>query len=259
MNRRLEGLLAARIPYAFALALLLVSGTLLGGALYEAANPAFERIVWLEHDGAAADGNLAIRRALFADGRFLALTSDGYRAGLMSHAETDEIFAAVRQSADSWLTSYDTPGVVGERIELKLEGPRGSSVDIANPATNLALPATLDRVLNLLASGDRALARVAFSPSALRFFARPVEGASDKLDGALPLGFPLNAAATPTGTVVSGTDLSILESLWTDLGARFAPSLAQRYVDVGGRTWRISWRLDLDALGQLRPAAAARQ
>jgi hypothetical protein len=252
----IRSVLVRRIPYAILLAILLVTGTLVGGALYEAANPGFQRIVWLDRDPTDQASAVAVRRALFADGRFLALTSDGYRAGLLDAATTGEIFAAVREASKSWKASYDVAGVVGARMEIELDGRATTRIEIANPDSNLAVPAELARVLRLLAAADRPIATVAFSPSSLRFTATQVQVGSDERVDVLPPGFPLTAAAQAGGVVITGTDLSIVGSVWTDINARLDPSQAHRVVEVDGQRWRIAWQLDVDAVGP-RPSAAA--
>jgi hypothetical protein len=244
-----------RIPYAILLAIALVAGALIGGAVHEAANPAFERIDWVEHAGADPAAGSALRRALFADGRFLALTSDGYQAGILPPALTDEIFATVRAGARAWRSSYEVNGVVGERIELAFVGPAGARIGIANPALNLELPLTLARVVRLLSAADAAVARLPFAPSSLRFSAEALSAPPDGPVEALPLGFPIADALRPGGVAVSGGDLAILQSIWTDLDSRLDPGHARRFVEVDGQRWRISWTLDLDAIGPL-PASA---
>lgn len=244
-------LLLHRIPYALLLALALVLGTLIGGAAHEAANPAFSRMTWLEYAGADVSGDSAIRRTLFADGRFLALTSDDYQAGILAPALTNEIFATVRAGARSWRASYETNGLIGERIELALDGPAAARVAIVNPAMNFALPTELGRVVRLLSMADASVARVAFVPSSLRFSAVSALGAADGPIEALPVGFPIAEALHPEGVAISGGELSILKSIWIDLDTRLEPGNAHRFVAVDGQTWRVSWALDLDAIGPL--------
>jgi hypothetical protein len=227
-----------------------------GGATFEAANPSFQRLVWLDRDPTDAASAVAVRRALFADGRFLALTSDGYRAGLLDTATTDEIFAAVREAVKTWRPSYDVAGVVGARMVLELDGQATTRIEIANPDSNLAVPPELARVLRLLAAADRPVAKVRFSPSSLRFTATAIQPSGGERIDALPPGFPLAAAALPGGVIVSGADLSIVGSVWTDIDARLDPSQAHRDVEVNGQRWRVSWQLDIDAIGS-RPSAGA--
>jgi hypothetical protein len=251
----LRWLLVRRIPYAILLAATLVVGTLIGGAAYEAANPAFERITWVEHAGADAAGGSSIRRSLFADGRFLALTPDGYQAGILASAATNEIFDTVRVGAKSWRSSYEANGVTGERIELALEGPAAGRVAIANPMMNFELPSDLGRVLRLLSAADASVARVAFTPSSLRFSAVVLPNAPDGPLEAVPLGFPIAAATRPGGVPISGGELAILKSFWTDLDTRLDPGHAHRFVEHDGQRWQISWALDLDAIGPLSPSS----
>ena len=253
----LQGLITRRVTYAALLAVALVLGTLVGGAAYETTNPPFDRIVWNDYEAADAAGDLAVRRALFADGRFLALTSDGYRAGVVEQTLADAIFATVRAGSPSWAPAYEAAGVAGERIELALGGRSTRSVVVANPMMNFALPADLGRVMRLLSAADRSVAAVAFVPSSLLFTAEPVTADANELLEALPVGFPIEAASRPGGVVVGGSELAILKSIWTDLDQRLEPGTAHRLVDVDGQGWRISWRLDLEALGPLTALGAA--
>jgi len=247
-------ILTNRISYAALLALALVVGTLLGGAGHQAANPQFDRIVWLEQDAAAETGDAAVRRVLFADGRFLALTSDGYRAGVVDAAQTTEIFATVRAAAGGWASSYDTQGPIGERMDLLLEGPGQVKVTIDNPSMNFGLPSELGRVLRLLSAADTSIARVAFVPTSLRFNAVPLTSGSSQPMDPLPFGFPLSDASSVSGVIVGGDELARLRTSWTDLDALLDPTNAHRVVEVDGQAWRISWKLDVDAIGQLSPA-----
>jgi hypothetical protein len=242
--------LARRLPFAVLLALALIVGTLLGGAIYESVNPGFDRIVWLERNGAAVNGDVAVRRALFSDGRFLALSADGYQAGVLSPEMTGEIFTALRNGAHAWSSSYETKGLVGERVDLELDGKAGARISIANPDMNLALPADLARVLRLLESADRSAARVPFAPSSLRFVAVPTDAATGPIE-AVPVGFPLAAAREPNGVVIGGADLALVGSIWRDLDTRLEPALAHRFIEVDGQRLRVSWSLDLDGIGQL--------
>jgi len=248
------GLLRRPAVFAVVLGVLLVIGTVAGGALYESINPSYDRVVWLEHDAADAAAPVAVRRALFGDGRFLALSDDGYRAGVLDQRTTDEIFAAIRAGASDWNVGYDAAGVTGERIELVLGGPTTKQVAVANPEMNLRVPADLERVLRLLSSADRVVASVPFIAGSLVFSATPLQGGSDSADG-LPMGFPLDAAKAPQGVAIGGADLAVVKAMWTDLDSRLEPSLAHRVVIADGRAWQISWRLDLDDVGRL-PASA---
>jgi hypothetical protein len=115
-----------------------VGGTLAGSATYEAAHPAFSQIVWVERSAAHPDEDQVLRRALFADGRYLALTDNGYDAGILEPTLTSEIFATARAEAGSWPESISTNGLVGELIDLELGGSEPRSIRIENPS-NLVL------------------------------------------------------------------------------------------------------------------------
>lgn len=251
-----RALLLRRLPYAILLAVALVGGTLAGGAIYESLNPPFERIVWLERASADDAGDVAIRRALFEDGRFLALYDDGYRAGVLDAGLTAEIFTTAR-SAD-WQATYPVDGIVGELVEIAFDGPTDTSVVIANPDMNVGLPDDLGRLLRLIESADRAISTLPFVPSSVRFIAAPMTGDTGEPIDPIPVGFPLESAARPDGVVVSGADLAVVGSIWTDLATRFEPGLAHRIVEAGGQHWRVSWRLDLDAFEPLAATGAAR-
>jgi hypothetical protein len=250
---RLGALIRRPVVYAALVGVLLVAGTLIGGALYESVNPGYSRIVWLERDGASTAGATAVRRALFADGRFFALTDDGYRAGVLDHVTTDAIFTALRAGVPGWRDSYDAAGVTGERIELLLDGTIPKRVEIANPGMNFGLPADLERVLRSLASADRTVATTSFTASSLVFSATAADGSGAAIDS-MPVGFPLAEAGAPSGVKIGGADLAIVRSMWTDLDSRMDPALAHRLVSVDGKTWQIAWRLDVDAIGPLQLA-----
>ena len=189
---------------------------------------------------------------LFADGRFLALTSAGYRAGIVDATTTAAIFDTARSGVHVWAPAYATRAVVGEQVELEFDGPHRAAISIANPAMNFSLPADLLRVMRLLTAADRSVASVPFSASGLHFWAVPVDVADTR--DPFPIGFPLAAASKPEGVVVAGSDLAILRSSWTDLDERLEPGLAHRFVEADGRLWRISWQLDITSVGGLAPS-----
>jgi len=245
------------VAYALIVALVLVGGTLAGGALYESANPRFERIVWIEQDAASPSANGAVRRVLFADGRYLALSEDGYRAGILDRQTTDTIFATVRTGAQDWHGTYDAAGVTGERIELAFGGRAARRVAITNPGMNPAVPDDLERVLRSLSAADRGVATTPFAVSSFVFYAARA-GQNAGMAETFPVGFPLTDAERPDGVTISGSDLAIVKSMWTDIDRRLEPADAHRLASLDGQTWQISWRLDVDGIGPLRTSAGAR-
>jgi hypothetical protein len=250
-------ILTRRLPFAALLAVVLVLGALGGSLAYETTNPEFTRIVWLEHDGARPDGDTAVRRALFSDGRFLVLAGDGtYRAGILDPGTTAEVFATVRGAARGWRTDYHAKGVVGEMIELQLLGAAPRQIQIANPDMNLALPPGLARVLRTLEATDRGVATVVFRAGAVRFQARAVDAADGPVEP-MPVGLTFEDIRQEDGLVLQGSDLALVESTWTDVDERFDPSLAHRFVSVDGHLWRISWSLDLESVGGLPTPGAS--
>lgn len=251
---KLGALSLGSVAYALIVAVVLVAGTLAGGALFESANPPFERIVWIEQDAANLTANGAVRRVLFADGRYLALSDDGYRAGILDRQTTDKIFATVRAGVRDWHGRYDAAGVTGARIELAFGGRAGRRVDITNPGMNPAVPDDLDRVLRSLSAADRGVATTRFEASSLVFYAARADQSSGTPD-TFPFGFPLTDAERPDGVTIAGSDLAIVKSMWTDIDRRLEPADAHRLVSVDGQTWQISWRLDVDGIGPLRTSA----
>jgi hypothetical protein len=246
---RLRLSLARPLPLALVTAVALVGGSLAGTAAYETSHPRPDRLVWIERDPIHPDADRVVRRALFADGRFLALTPNGYQAGILEPALTDEIFTTVSTGAGAWADEFDSPALLGELIDLELGGIGARRVRIENPATNYALPPTLARILLLFAAADRQIATVSFAPSALRFRAVAVADAGGSPVDELPTSFPLQAAASGFGTVIAGADLAVLMSVWNDLAQRLGPELSHRFVKSGDQLWRLAWTLDLDGVG----------
>ena len=230
-------------------ALALVAGSLAGTAAYETSHPRPDRLVWVELDPLHPDADRVVRRALFADGRFLALSPGGYQAGILDRPLTDEIFTTVSTAAGGWADEFDSPALLGELIDLELGGTGGRRVRIENPATNYALPPTLSRILLLFAAADRQIATVPFAPSALRFRAVAVADAGGAPVDDLPAAFPLETAAAASGAVVAGADLAVVIGVWSDLGQRLGPELSHRFVRSGDQLWRVAWTLDLDSVG----------
>jgi hypothetical protein len=248
-----------RIALALFAAIGLIGGTLAGGAVYGTTHPAYARIAWLDRDPTSSLTSPIVRRALFADGRFLALAADGYRAGILEPALTSEIFATASNAAPDWRPEYRTAAPLGELIDLQFDGSNPRTVRIANPTTNLGIPPALARVLLLLAAADRQIATVSFSATALRFWATRANNTDGAPIDSLPAGFPLPAAASAAGVVIGGSDLALVTSVWRDVDQRLLPGLAHRFVQVDGVLWRVAWTLDLDGVGQLSapgPAAA---
>jgi hypothetical protein len=251
-------ILTRRLPFAALVAIVLVLGALGGSLAYETTNPEFTRIVWLEHDGARADGDTAVRRALFSDGRFLVLAGDGtYRAGILDSGLTAEVFATVRSAAHDWRNDYGSKGVVGKLMVLEFRGAAPRQIQIANPDMNLALPPGLARVMRTLEAADRGVTTVVFRPGAVRFQARAVDAADGPVEP-MPVGLTFEGMRQPDGIVLQGSDLALLESTWIDVEERFDPSLAHRFVSVDGHVWRISWSLDLESVGGLPASGASR-
>jgi len=244
----LRGFLGTVITAIFA-ALAVAGGVLAGSATYGQLHPGFERIVWTEHTGAVASGDPVVRRALFSDGRFLALGGKGYVAGLVSTKATAEIFALAASASEAWKTEYPAAGPTGELIDLTLDGPAPRSLRIGNPETNLGLPATLGRLIVLLGVLDRQDASVSFRPAGLIFHAARVSDTGGLAADRLPPNFPLDAAATASGTRIDGRALSVLEQYWPDLERRLGPGQSHRFVQSGSTIWRISWTLDLMSIG----------
>lgn len=251
-----RGWMVRRGSFALLLASVILLGTVVGGAIFETTNPSLDRIVWLEHDVADESGQATVRRALFADGRFLALSPNGYRAGILDPTVAFEIFAAARAGAKSWQPAYRTPALLGEQIDLLLEGRTTTRVAISNPGMNFNLPPDLARVLRLLSTADLTVARTGFAPSSLRFIAEPVAGGQATFIEAVPFEFPMEAAARPGGIAIGGAELSVLRTQWQDLDMRLDPSLNHRFVEAAGRTWRVSWQLDLDSIGPISAAGS---
>lgn len=254
---KLRGLLARPIALALFTAVALVAGSLAGTAAYETSHPKPDRLVWIERDPIHPDADRVVRRALFADGRFLALAPSGYRAGILERTLTDEIFTTVSTAAGSWADEFKSPALLGELVDLELGGAGARRVRIENPATNYALPPTLSRILLLFAAADRQIATVPFAPAALRFWALPVADSGGAPIDDLPAGFPLQDAATGAGVVVGGADLAVLMGVWNDLGQRLGPELSHRFISSGDQLWRLSWTLDLDSVGALATATQA--
>ena len=250
-------LLMRRVPFALLLSVVIVVGTVVGGMAQKAMSPEFERIVWYEHDAAVPGGSGIIRRALFSDGRFVALSPDGYLAGIVPADITGEIFATARAEASSWADAYAAKGPTVELVDIELDGQSTTRITIVNPAMNFGLPSELGRILRLLSAADKAVASLPFAPSSFDFIAAPATAASDDLVGSLPADFPLDQASGPGGVAIAGDALQELRSTWTDLDARLDPSTAYRLVDVQGTVWRIDWRLDLDAMGPLSASSVA--
>lgn len=250
-------LLGRRIPFAILLAAATVAGTVIGGMAQKAGTPGFNRIVWYESVPGEAGTGTAVRRALFSDGRFVALTSQGYRAGVVAPELAREIFATAQAGAGTWADAYEAKGSTVEEVEIELDGTTAAVVRVANPTMNFGLPSDLSRVLRLLSSADKLVATVPFVSSSFVFNATAVPSAADGPVGPLPAAFPFDTAKQASGVVIAGNELATLRSTWTDIDARLDPSTASRLVDVGGSIWRISWRLDLDAMGALASSVVA--
>ncbi len=245
-----------RVLFAAAAAVIALIGTLAGGAAYETTHPRYDRIVWIDRSGANTGDDRVVRRALFADGRFVTLTSHGYRAAVLNPEATAELFATASNAALDWHANYGTTAALGELVDLELAGPQPRAIRIANPASNLAVPPSLNRLTLLLEAADRRLATVAFRAAGLRFWAAPVASPNGQPVEALPDGFALALAARDGGLAIGGGGLAVIRQFWTDLDQRLAPGLAHRYVGVDGALWRLSWTLDLDTVGPATVATA---
>jgi hypothetical protein len=256
--KRPRGLLG-RLLFASVIAVLMIGGTLAGGAAYGSVHPTYDRIAWLERDPAQPDLPPVVRRALFSDGRYLALSSSGYRAGVLDQSTTDLIFSTASVEGPSWHSTYSATAVTGEVVDLEFLGHTPRTIRVANPETNASIPDALARVVQLLAAAERPVASVPFAAAAIRFWSTPMGNPSGVPIDALPAGFPIEQAAGQNGLVIGGADLELLRAVWPDLDSRFVPGLAQRFVKVGNAVWRVAWTLDLDSVGALasKPAGQA--
>jgi hypothetical protein len=238
--------------FAAVAAVVLGTGVLAGGTAYQTTHPSYDRIVWMERDPQDPAGDRVVQRALYSDGRFLALTATGYQAGIVPAATTDEIFATVETSGLDWHSTYRSAARLGELVDLQLDGQSSRSIEIANPQTNVGLPTALNRVLLLFTSADRQTSLLAFTPASVRFHAAKAADTGGSAVEDLPTGFPLDAAASSDGVAIGGANLALLEQVWPEVTQHLGVGIAHRVVSVGTSLWRISWTLDLDAVGSKR-------
>jgi len=246
-----KGRQLGRVAFAAVAAITAVLGTLGGGAAYETAHPAYQRIVWVDRSGGNVAADRVIRRALFSDGRFVSLSAAGYRAGTLAPEATAELFATASGAAPEWKAEYPATTTLGELIDLEFEGTVSRTIRIANPGTNLSLPPALTRILLILGAADRRTQSVPFKATSLHFWAVPAQGSGGEPLDTVPDGFPIEAAASADGVRIGGGELAVLNQFWTDLPTRFAPGLAHRFVQVNGAIWRLSWTIDLDTIAGL--------
>lgn len=243
------------IGMAIAVAIALALGVTAGGLAYAVGHPAYARLVWIERSADASDSGV-VRRALFSDGRFLALSDHGYRAGLLDATLTAEVFSTVSASGSDWHATYTARAALGELVDLKFDGTGSRTIRIANPDTNLTVPPALTRIMLILAAADRQVATVPFRSAGLRFWATKATDTHGASVDALPIAFPLTAARLPAGVVVSGVDLATARQIWPDLDDRLLPGQNELYVRVDGQLWRLAWTLDIDSVGALGTAPA---
>ena len=241
--------LLVRVTFAVVAAVLLGVGVVAGGTAYQAIHPAYDRITWTELDPTDPGGDHVVRRALYADGRFLALTGSGYRAGIVPPALANEVFETAQSTGGNWDPEYRSPSRLGELIRVELHGRSSRSIAIQNPDTNVRVPPSLGRILLILAAADRQVALVPFRPAAMRFWASPMADAGGAAVGDLPAAFPFDQASSAEGEALGGSDLAVLEQVWPEVTAHLGVGVAHRVVRVGAQLWRVSWTLDLDSVG----------
>jgi hypothetical protein len=247
----LTGRFLPRLLFAVIGAVIALLGTLAGGAAYENTHPSYDRIVWVDRSGNDLNADRVIRRALFSDGRFISLTTKGYRAGVLDAAATTELFATASNATLDWHDDYPSAASLAELVDLEFQGSTSKTIRIANPTTNLTVPPALTRLLIVLGAADRRTPSIPFDVTSARVWAAPVQSTDGGPVDVLPGGLPLHEAASPDGVVIAGGELAVLKQLWTDLPSRFAPGLAHRFVEAEGSLWRLSWTIDLDAIGRL--------